>query len=171
MKIGHIRVSEPEFQYEQELTNAIASAIRGAVDGTRAVVLPSFGFGLDVVVFTDGAARTCFFEMKVKKMTSGRVGINANQVRLLFDAAIQAHRPSSQISLLDESVRWVLGDCSQAINSRRFLFFSCSEAQRATAAGEITSTKQNNLNLGWFASNRWIGWTELLEQIEVFVRR
>jgi hypothetical protein len=50
MGIGHIHAPEPEFQYEQELTNAIASAIQSAVDGTRTVVLPTFGFGLDVVV-------------------------------------------------------------------------------------------------------------------------
>jgi hypothetical protein len=64
MGIGHIHAPEPEFQYEQELTNAIASAIQSTVDGTRTVVLPTFGFGLDVVVFTekaDGSPRTCFF--------------------------------------------------------------------------------------------------------------
>src|SRR5262245_35946509 len=73
---------------------------------------------------------------------SARCGIGnqhgeGNQIRLLLDDAGQAHRNGSQIALLDQSVRWVLGDCSQNVGSRRFLFFSCKQAQDAAMGGRI----------------------------------
>ena len=49
-----LRISEPNFQNEDELQNAIASAIQNALDAddsTRAVVLPRFG--LDLAVLTE----------------------------------------------------------------------------------------------------------------------
>jgi hypothetical protein len=121
--------TEPDFQNEQELENAVASGIRRALDGTRSVVLHGLGVGLDIVVFTeraDGTVRTCLFEMKVNTLLAGRCGINTNQVRLLLDDALQAPRNGSQISLLDQSVRWVLFDCRRPVNTPRFLFFSAS---------------------------------------------
>jgi hypothetical protein len=90
--IGNLRPIEPNFQTEKELENAIASAIRSALDtddGIHAVVLP--GFGLDLAVITEkaGAARACFFEIKAYAVTSGRCGFGnqrgeGNQIRLLL---------------------------------------------------------------------------------------
>jgi hypothetical protein len=85
--------------------------------------------------------------MKVYKLTSGRCGINTNQVGLLFDDATQAPRNKSQIHVLDQSVRWVLGDCSRPVGSQRFLFFSCKQAQDAAMGGSIRPKIQNNLLL------------------------
>ena len=54
--LSHQTPTEPNFQTEKELENAIGLAIRRALaanDGCRGLVLP--GFGLDLAVFTDKA--------------------------------------------------------------------------------------------------------------------
>src|SRR5262249_37543236 len=132
--------SEPRFRTERELEDALGEHIRRAFSG-----VVGRGFGLDLAAFSEtaeGNVRTSFFEIKVYSPASARCGIGnqrgeGNQIRLLLDDAGLAHRNGSQIALLDQSVRWVLGDCSQEVGSRRFLFFSCKQAQDAAMGGRI----------------------------------
>jgi hypothetical protein len=132
---------EPDFQTESELESAIASAIRSAShDCIRGVVLR--GFGLDIAVFTEraGGCRACFFEIKAFAEHHGRCGFGnqrgeGNQIRLLFDEVAQLPRDQSQLRVFDPTIRWVLGNRSRPVGSRRFLFFTCKEAQNAAMGG------------------------------------
>jgi hypothetical protein len=167
-----IMFAEPDFKNEKELEKAIASAIQIGLDtdGIRSVVLQ--GFGLDLAVFTEKAStpRVCLFEIKAPADYHGRCGFGngcgeGNQIRLLFDEATQAPRSQSQIGVFD-SVRWVLGNCSQPIGARRFLFFTCKQAQDAASNG-VKPGKQNNLRLSAF-EGLWITWHELIDRIRTF---
>jgi hypothetical protein len=165
--------AEPDFKNEKELEKAIASAIEIGLDtdGIRFVVLQSFG--LDLAVFTEKAStpRVCFFEIKAPADHHGRCGFGGrrgegNQIRLLFDEATQAPRTQSQIGVFDSTVRWVLGNRSQPIGARRFLFFTCKQA-RTAASGGVRPGKQNNLRLSVF-EGLWITWHELIDRIRAF---
>jgi len=165
--------SEPDFHNEKELENAIAATIEDLLrDRTRTIVLR--GFGLDLTVFIEkaGVSRACFFEIKAFSAHHGRCGFGnqngeGNQIRLLFDASTQAPRDQSQLSLLDPTIRWVLGNRSQPVGSQRYLFFTCKEAQEA-AMGSVKPGKQNNLRLSMF-NNLWITWPELVDRIQAFI--
>lgn len=168
------QATEPNFQTEKELENAIAAAVEDALgrNSIRAVVLR--GFGLDLAIFTEkaGAARACFFEIKAFAAHHGRCGFGnergeGNQIRLLFDEATQAPRDALQVKIFDPTVRWILGNRSQPVNSKRFLFFTCKQAQDAASNG-VKPGKQNNLRLSAF-DHLWIAWPELIERIETFV--
>ena len=173
--IGRVSPTEANFQTEKELETAIASAIQGALDADnsiRAVVLP--GFGLDLAVFTEkaGAARACFFEIKAYAVSSGRCGFGnqrgeGNQIRLLFDERTQSPRDDLQIRIFDSSVRWVIGNRSEPVGSRRFVLFTSKQAQEA-AMGGVRPGKQNNLRLSTF-DRLWITWDELIEGVETFI--
>ena len=179
--------SEPELitadpRCEDKFRDAIALAIRSALDGGRAVVVT--GFGLDVAVFTEntaGVAQSYFIEAKVYKPNSQRINIGPpfnntqqhrlqNQIGLFFDDATRTFRRQSQISLPDRSVRWTLADCSLPAKSPRFVFFSCSDAPEVAAKGQFTLTKQNNFSLGRCRERlQWFTWDELLRRIEDFI--
>src|SRR4051812_20339037 len=165
------RIPEPFFKTERELEDIVREHIKNRFNS---IVVR--GFGLDITVFTEtdeGSARTCFFEIKVYSPASARCHIGnqrgeGNQIRLLLDDFAQAHRNTHQISLLDRSVRWILGNCSQSAGSHRSLFASCKEIQNAAMGSELRLGKQNNLRLSAF-SNRWITWPELITRIEDFI--
>jgi hypothetical protein len=168
-------LSEPNFETEKELENALASAILDALDADdsiRAVVLP--GFGLDLAVFTEkaGTARACFFEIKAPAAHHGRCGFGnqrgeGNQIRLLYDERTQTPRDQSQIRVFDPLVRWVIGNRSLSVGSPRFVFFTSKQAQDATMAG-VRPGKQNNLRLSMF-EHLWITWPALITQTILFV--
>jgi hypothetical protein len=167
---------------EDNFRDAIAVALRSAVDGDRTVV--GTGFGLDVAVFTEntaGAAQSYFIEAKVYKSSSQRINIGPpfnrdpqhrlqNQIGLFFDDATRAFRRQSQISLLDRSLRWALADCSLPAKSPRFVFFSCKDAPGVAARGQFTLTKQNNFSLPRCRARlQWLTWDELLARIAEFI--
>lgn len=166
---------EPDFKNEKELENAIASALRIALDtdGLPFVVLQ--GFGLDLAVFRKRAdlSRMCFFEVKAFSEHHNRCGFGnqrgeGNQIRLLFDEVAQLPRDPFQLGAFDSTVRWVVGNRSQSIGSRRYLIFTCAQAQDA-AMGGVRAGKQNNLRLSEF-KNCWITWQQLLEVVINFAR-
>ena len=167
-------ITEPHFESEKELENAIATAVQSAAGRTgRAVVLR--GFGLDLAVFSEGVvtSRACFLEIKAFSQDHGRCGIGngrgeGNQIRLLFDEAANAPRDQSQLSVFDRTVRWVLGNRSAPIGSPRFLFFTCKQAQDVAMAG-VRPGKQNNLNLSRFKDGDWIAWPALIDNIVEFI--
>src|SRR5271163_4881648 len=78
---------------------------------------------------------------------------------ITLDEPTQAPRDQSQVSVFDATVRWVLGNRSQPINSKRFLFFTCKQAQDAASNG-VKPGKQNNLRPSTF-DHLWITWLEL----------
>src|SRR5690348_11146280 len=124
-------LEEPAFESEKELENAIASALESrSPPGMQIVVLR--GFGLDLAVFAGTAAesRITLFEVKAFAQHHGRCGFGngrgeGNQIRLLFDETAGAPREAPDIALFDPTIRWVVGNRSEPVGARRFLFFNC----------------------------------------------
>lgn len=167
---GSLMIPEPSFELERDLETALVTAIRTGMADPPIVLR---GFGLDLAVFTQSPARTCFFEVKAFADHHGRCGIGngrgeGNQIRLLFDDATNRPRDHLHLRALDNSVRWIVGNRSAAIGTPRFLFFRCEEAQDAVMAG-VRPGKQSNLNLSRFKREDWMAWPSLISNVLAFI--
>jgi hypothetical protein len=167
-------IPEPEFATEKGLEDAIASVATEVLEARRFRVVVLRGFGLDVAVFSskEGISRVAFFEIKAYAAHHGRCGIGdgeggGNQIKLMYDEALQAPRVQNVLDIFETSIRWILGDCSKPIGSPRFVFFTCNQAQAAVMNG-VRTGKQNNLRLSAF-NGCWLAWPELTERIGHFL--
>jgi hypothetical protein len=167
-------IDEPDFQSEKDLEDAIAVVVRSVLgERSHAVILR--GFGLDLAVFmqsSSGDFRTVFFEIKAFADHHGRCGFGnqrgeGNQIRLLFDELTATPRTKEELSILDPSVRWIVGNRSRSVGSNRYLFFTSQQAQEA-AMGGVRPGKQNNLRLSML-TDAWITWPELLKEVKAFI--
>jgi hypothetical protein len=165
---------EPNFSREKELENAIALAATEFLRAKKFDVVTLQGFGLDVAVFAKrgGMNRTKFFEIKSFAAHHGRCGLGdssgrGNQIRILFDDALQTPRAADVLELFNPSIRWVLGNRSAPIGSKRYALFTSQQAQVAAANG-VRSEKQNNFRLSAFKDS-WVAWADLLGQMDQFL--
>lgn len=166
--------TEPFFTKEKELENAIAIAAINLLEAKGFRVVTLQGFGLDIAIFAkcDGRQIAKFFEVKAFAAHHGRCGMGdgsgkGNQIRILFDDTLQAPRKADALELFNPCVRWILGNSSAPVGSKRYVLFTSEQAQAAAANG-VKPGKQNNFRLSAF-DNSWITWPDLLVQLGKFL--
>ena len=169
-------MQEQIFSNEKELENAVVRAATKLLQAKSFDVVTLQGFGLDIAIFAkrDGMNRTKFFEVKSFATHNGRCGMGdsrggGNQIRILFDDDLQAPRASDILELFNPSIRWILGDSSAPIGTRRYVLFTSKQAQAAAANG-VKPGKQNNFRLSAFEDN-WVAWPDLLVQMAEFLEQ
>jgi hypothetical protein len=74
---------------------------------------------------------------------------------------------SSQLSLANQFIRWILVDGTRPKESSRFVIFDNKEAKNAVMGG-VKRGKQNNLRVNDSMKNP-ITWTQLIESIKTFI--
>jgi hypothetical protein len=164
-------MDEPDFQNERELESAVICVAQDCLRHEGELIVMR-GFGLDIAVFASVHGRTALRLLEVKAFhpAHGRCGFGhgagGNQVRLLWDEESNAPRSPSGLRLLDQSVRWIIGNRGSAVNAARFAFLDCTAVQEA-ATGGVRLGKYNNIRLSQLS---WITWSELERSIRCFLR-
>lgn len=127
------------------------------------------GFGLDIAVFTSWSNGHCGVKLLELKAFAGArpsgVGIGSQsgegtQIELLL-------LDSVQLAVVDQCVRWILGNFTRPLGSARFVTFTSTRAAEIVMNG-VQRGKQNNLNVAKLKAD-YMTWDGLSAQLEVFL--
>ena len=167
-------VPEPHFSLESDLEDAVVEEVSGILESARADTesVQTFfllrHFGLDVGAFIDIGERAAAKFIEIKAFTGGRAGgVGFGNQRGLGRQVDLLSLADEDIALADQFVCWILGNALEPAGSERFVFFSSIEAREA-AMGNVSSGKQNNLNLRRLMTKA-VTWEVLCDRLAEFL--
>jgi hypothetical protein len=152
---------------EEDLQKSITFEVHRILERSNRpfVLIEHFGLDLALWLGTPPALKSIFLEFKVCLSQSGRVGFGnrqgkGNQVDLLMLG-------SSDLSRLEDRIRWIIADGSMQPGSSRYAFIS-SETVKSAAMGGVERGKQNNFRIKEVMS-QGMTWEQLLDMLSEFL--
>lgn len=153
---------------EIALQEAVVAQCRRILEAAGARYILLEGFGLDVAIWVvrDTLVEVKFLEMKVfTGARRGGVGFGNGQGKGPQVDLLLVDEPS--LGILDQSVRWILGDATLPDGSARFALVP-SDAAKASAMGGVARGKQNNFRIKELVRCA-IDWLTFCEQLGRFL--